>query len=134
MLKWWRKKAKSEDGSATIEFLGIVPLALMLLMIIVQFVVGVNAVLVTQSAANEYATVYSVTENPAEAATAAREILSSTGNYLQASSISGSNLGSKEFSASVSVNIHLIFLPEEILGYSLPSVPYTTEAYGRVIE
>ncbi|WP_174614154.1 TadE/TadG family type IV pilus assembly protein [Virgibacillus ihumii] len=134
MLKWWKEKVKSEDGSATIEFLGIVPLALMLLMIIVQFVVGINAVLVTQSAANEYATVYSVTKNPAEASDAASEILSSTGSYLQTTSISGSGLGNKEFSANVSVNIHLLFLPEEIFGYPLPSVPYSTTAYGRVIE
>ncbi|GAA0588671.1 hypothetical protein GCM10009001_00680 [Virgibacillus siamensis] len=134
MLKWWRNKTKSEEGSATIEFLGILPLALMLLMIIVQFVVGINAVLVTQSAANEYATVYSVTKNPAEARDAANEILSATGNYLQATSISGSGLGSKEFSANVNVNIQLLFLPEEIFGYPLPTVPYSTTAHGRVIE
>ncbi|GGK08619.1 hypothetical protein GCM10007063_33790 [Lentibacillus kapialis] len=134
LLQKIKRKMKIEDGSATIEFIGILPLALLLLMIIWQFIVGINGVVVTQSAANEYAKVYSITQNNGEATQAANKILSTTGNYLQNQDVSGSNLGSKEFTAKASANIRLVFLPSEIFGYSTPSIPYSATASSRVIE
>ncbi|WP_100009947.1 TadE/TadG family type IV pilus assembly protein [Lentibacillus sediminis] len=131
-MKLWKRKLKNEDGSATIEFLGILPLALFLLMIVIQLVVGIHGVLVTQSAANEYAKVYSVTENSGKASQAAGDILSSAGDYLQSGSPTVS--GGKEFTAEVNVNIRLVFLPGEIMGYQVPSIPYTATAHSRVIE
>lgn len=133
-MKLWKRKLKNEDGSATIEFLGILPLALFLLMIVWQFIVGINGVLVTQSAANEYAKVYSITQDYGEARQAADNILSTTGDYLQPSGINPNGAGGKEFSAQVNVNIRLVFLPDEIFGYQTPSVPYTATAHSRVIE
>ncbi len=108
-MKLLKRRFKNEDGSATIEFIGILPLALLLLMIIWQFIVGINGVLVTQSAANEYAKVYSITQNAGEASAAANNILSTTGNYLQSQGVSGSSLGSKEFTAEANVEIRLVF-------------------------
>ncbi|SFD94476.1 hypothetical protein SAMN05216238_10663 [Lentibacillus persicus] len=127
-----KRKLKNEDGSATIEFIGILPLALLLLMIIWQFIVGINGVLVTQSAANEYAKVYSITQNTSEATQAANTILSSAGDYLQPQGVSGG--GSKEFTAQANVNIRMVFLPSEIFGYQIPSIPYSATASSRVIE
>jgi Flp pilus assembly protein TadG len=131
-MSWLKQLRKNEDGSMTIEFLGIVPIALILLMIILQFIVGINGVLVTQSAANEYASVYSVTKNTTEAQAAANEILNATGNYLSANGMSAN--GEKNFTAEVNANIKLIFLPRQISGYSIPQIPYTATASGRVIE
>jgi hypothetical protein len=131
-MNWLKKLRNNEDGSVTIEFLGMVPIALILLMVILQFIVGINGVLVTQSAANEYASVYSVTKNTSEAQSAANEILNSAGNYLSANGIS--NNGGKNFTAEVNINIKLIFLPSQISGYSIPQIPYTATASGRVIE
>ncbi|SFA91113.1 TadE-like protein [Lentibacillus halodurans] len=133
-MKRWKRKFKNEDGSATIEFLGILPLALLLLMIIWQFIVGINGVLVTQSAANEYAKVYSITNSDSEASTAANNILSTTGSYLQNQGVTGSNLGNKKFTAEANVNIRLVFLPRELFGYQVPSIPYAATASSRVIE
>src|SRR5699024_2525517 len=127
-MKLLKRRFKNEDGSATIEFLGILPLALLLLMIIWQFIVGINGVLVTQSAANEYAKVYSITQNAGEASAAADNILSTAGNYLQSQGVSVSNLGSKEFTAEANVNIRLVFLPSELFGYTIPSIPYSATA------
>ena len=127
----WRKRFNNEEGSATIEFLGIVPLALLLLMIIIQFIVGIHGVLVTQSAANEYANVYSITKDQSEAQDAANRILSSTGSYLQTQSISGPTSGNKQFEAEVNVSINLLFVSNYFPGLS---VPYSATAYGRVIE
>ncbi|WP_430784488.1 TadE family protein [Virgibacillus flavescens] len=123
-----------EAGSATIEFLGIVPLAFLLLMIIWQFVVGINGVLITQSAANEYASVYSITKSHEDAQQASNKILNLTGDYLHTVSIEGPSSGNKEFQAQVSVNIEFVFLPNSIFGEASPSVPYTSTAFGRVIE
>lgn len=133
-MKLLKKRFKTEDGSATIEFIGIVPLALLLLMIVWQFIVGINGVLVTQSAANEYAKVYSITQNAGEASQAANKVLSTTGNYLQNRGVTGSNLASKEFTAEANVNIRMVFLPSEIFGYTIPSIPYSASASSRVIE
>ncbi|MGP4071118.1 TadE/TadG family type IV pilus assembly protein [Piscibacillus sp. B03] len=126
------KKIKSEEGSATIEFLGIVPLAFILLAIMIQFIVSVHGVIVAQSAANEYAKVYSVTENDSEARAAAKSILDST-SYLSGS-ISGTNTASREFSTTVNASIQLIFLPDQIFGTQTPTINFTTEAHSRVIE
>ncbi|MEC5424933.1 pilus assembly protein [Virgibacillus sp. C22-A2] len=131
-MKWFKRFRKEESGSATIEFLGIVPVALILLMVILQFIVGINGVLVTQSAANEYASVYSITKNQSEASAAANKILNSTGNYLSSQSISVN--GSKNFTAQVNSKIKLIFLPEKIRGYSIPQISLQATASGRVIE
>ncbi|MFC4558650.1 TadE/TadG family type IV pilus assembly protein [Virgibacillus kekensis] len=133
-MNWLRKLQKNEEGSATIEFLGIVPLAFLLLMIIWQFIVGINGVLITQSAANEYASVYSITKSHVEAHQAANEILNATGDYLHTVAISGPPAGVKEFEANVSVNIEFVFLPDRIFGEISPFIPYTSTAYGRVIE
>ncbi|MFD2638742.1 TadE family protein [Piscibacillus salipiscarius] len=125
-------KIKSEEGSATIEFLGIVPLAFILLAIMIQFIVSVHGVIVAQSAANEYAKVYSVTENNSEAKIAAESILDST-NYL-GGIISRTDTTSREFSTTVNASIRLIFLPEQIFGTQTPTINFTAEAHSRVIE
>lgn len=133
-MKDLKQKFLNEEGSATIEFLGIVPLAFLLLMIVWQFIVGINGVLITQSAANEYASVYAITKSHTEATEAANEILNSTGDYLQTTNIAGPPPGVKDFEASVSVSIEFVFLPDSIFGEATPSVPYTSTAFGRVIE
>jgi hypothetical protein len=133
-MKWLQKIKRNEDGSATIEFLGIVPIALILLVIIWQFIVGVNAVIVTQSAINEYAEVYSVTKNLTDAQEAAKEIISATGDYLTFEGFTIEPfITDKEFTAEIKVNIRLVFIPELFAG-SIQSVPYSATAYGRVIE
>ncbi|GEL76472.1 TadE/TadG family type IV pilus assembly protein [Tenuibacillus multivorans] len=137
-MKLLVKKVKNENGSATIEFLGILPLAFVLLMIFIQFIVSVNGYLVAQSAANEYAKVYSVTEEHDEAKLAAEQIFDSTGSYLTNEDIDNSHDESgthlKEFKVQINFSIDLIFLPEEILGATVPSITSTVEASSRVIE
>ncbi|HAM79743.1 TadE/TadG family type IV pilus assembly protein [Ornithinibacillus bavariensis] len=133
-MKWLNKIRKSENGSATIEFLGIVPLALIFLMIIWQFIVGVNAVVVAKSAVNEYAEVYSVTKDLNDARDAAKTIIDATGDYLVFDSFTTEpGEYDKEFTAELAVNIKLVFIPELFRG-SVPSIPYSATAYGRVIE
>lgn len=129
----WLDRYKNERGSATIEFIGIIPLAFLLLVIIIQFVVIVNAALITQSAANEAASVYSVTKSEADATNAANKILNATGDYLRGTA-NVSATGAKEFNATVDVQIELFLLPDSIGGFVFPLLPYSASASGRVIE
>lgn len=135
-MKWLNKIRKNEEGSATIEFLGIVPIALIFMMVVWQFIVGVNAVVVAQSAANQYAEVYSVTKDKSDAQNAALEIINATGDYVTFESFvvePNDYSYDREFTAEIAVNIRLVFIPQ-LFGGSVPSVPYSATAFGRVIE
>ncbi|WP_217589266.1 TadE/TadG family type IV pilus assembly protein [Lentibacillus saliphilus] len=124
---------ENEDGSATIEFLGIVPIVLIILMVVVQFVVGIHGVIVAQSAVNEYASVYAVTGDTADADATAQKILD-TASYVSGN-LSVSNTGGKNFTADINVNISLIFFPEKLReNHIIPNISYTTSTSGRVIE
>ncbi|MBS4210373.1 TadE family protein [Bacillus sp. FJAT-50079] len=126
-----KQNMKNEEGSATIEFLGILPFALLLIVIMWQLIVTVHAVVLVQSAANEAGKVYSLTEDASEAAHAAKEIVGASGNYLtfQSAPIQGG----KNYTATVHANITFVFLPEKIFGRS-PSYSFSSTAKGRVIE
>ncbi|MGR3762512.1 TadE/TadG family type IV pilus assembly protein [Rossellomorea sp. NS-SX7] len=124
---------KNEKGSSTIEFLGILPLILVVVMIAWQLIVSVQAVVVAQSAANEAAKVYSITENSSEASRAAQNIVVAGGSYLTFNGASG--MTQKDFTANVSVSIDLVFLPKKIMpGNATPSISYTSKATGKVIK
>jgi Flp pilus assembly protein TadG len=127
------EKLKNEKGSSTIEFLGILPLILLVVMIAWQLIVSVQAVVVAQSAVNEAAKVYSITENSSEASQAARNIVDAGGSYLTFNGASG--MTQKDFTANVSVSIDLVFLPKKIMpGNATPSISYTSKATGKVIK
>lgn len=123
---------KNEKGSSTIEFIGVLPFAFLMLMIIWQFIVSVHGVVVTQSAANEAAKVYSLTKESEEATEAAKKIVSTAGNYLSFTS-APVNEG-KDFTVKVNVKIHLVFLPKKLFNYNPPSLSFSSEVHGRVIE
>jgi hypothetical protein len=133
------KFKKREEGSATLEFLGIVPIALLLLVIIWQFIVGINAVVVAQSAVNEYATVYSITKSEEDAKAAAKKIINTSSNYL---SLDGEPLLSfpdqpndvKNFEVKLNIHIKLVFLPKRLFGGTTPSISHDLSTFGRVIE
>ncbi len=127
------KKVKEEEGSATVEFLGILPFILIIVMIAWQMIVGIQAVVVAQSAANEAAKVYSMTEDSVEATQAAQKIVEAGGSYLSFNGASG--MGSKDFTTKINVKIDLVFLPNKLFsGNKAPSIPYSTEASGKVIK
>lgn len=120
-----------ERGSATIEFLSMVPLVLLMMLIFWQFLVAGYAVIVTQSAANEAAKVYSVTKDSAEAENAARKVINNAGNNLSLRSAAPS--GNKKFTITVNVDMHLLFLPKKWAGY-LPPINFSRTISGRVME
>jgi Flp pilus assembly protein TadG len=132
MLKEMIVKLKNnEKGSASIEFIGIIPLIFMIMLVLWQFLISAYAVIVAQSAVNEAAKVYSITENSGEAYAAASDIVNTAGSSIQfaGSSISGGD----EFNAQVNVDIKFVFLPDRWFS-STPSYTFTSDASGKVIK
>ena len=112
----WSRALQNERGSVTVEFIGILPFVFLVLLILWQFLTGVYAVIIAQSAANEAAKVYSTTGSSSEAIKAAREIVNSAGGGI---SYDGTNSritseGPNYFVASIGVNLDLFFIPDFI--------------------
>lgn len=127
------KKVKlDEKGSATIEFLGMVPIIFLTLMIVWQFIAGIHGLMVAESAANEAAKVYSVTADAGDASAAAEKIVNSSGSYISygGTPISGTN----QFTASVNISIDFVFLPAEFFPGGKPTFSYTADTSGKVIK
>ncbi|MGN7402173.1 TadE family protein [Cytobacillus praedii] len=129
-----KKLLKNERGSAIIEFISMVPLVLLLMMILWQFLVAGYAVIITQSAANEAAKNYSVTKNPMEANAAAEKIVQNAKGILKLNgNVNIQNLSSRDFKATVTVDMSLKFLPKDFLGI-LPPLTFDKSINGRTVE
>ncbi|MGE8207124.1 TadE/TadG family type IV pilus assembly protein [Heyndrickxia sp. NPDC080065] len=130
---------KNEQGSATIEFLSMVPLVLLVMLLFWQFLVAGYAVIITQSAANEAAKVYSaadVNSSPASAKAAAeeaaRKVINHSGKNLEFENLS-TNLTGRDFTMTVKVNMNLLFIPKDIVG-TLSQVTFSKSINGRVMD
>lgn len=136
---WKRLIKENEKGSATIEFLSMVPLVLLIMLIFWQFLVAGYAVIITQTAANEAAKVYSVSEvetDPVsareDAEKAAKKVISNSGKNLEFQDLSTNRTG-RDFTMTVKVNMNLLFIPEDIVG-KLSQVTFSKSINGRVME
>ncbi|MDQ0243883.1 uncharacterized protein (UPF0333 family) [Bacillus fengqiuensis] len=131
----WKKHIHNEKGSASIEFLGMVPLLLLLFVMLWQFLIVGYALIVTHSAVNEGAKVYAVTENPLEASAKAHDVMSKVGASIRQTvpltvNYSG---GSPDFTAVLQTEVELVFLPAD-MRKGLPAIPIKQEATSRVIQ
>lgn len=129
----WKKRIKNENGSASIEFLGMVPLLLLLFVMLWQFLVVGYALIVTHSAVNEGAKVYAVTNDPDKAADKAAEVMSKVGGSVRQKQplyVSGTL---PDFTATLNTEVELVFLPAD-MRRGLPAIPIKQEATSRVIQ
>lgn len=130
-----RKWFKNERGSATIEFLSMIPLILLVMLIFWQFLVAGYAVIITQSAANEAAKIYSVTGSTIEATDAANKVVATSGDNLTLRTDYDiiTHSSGRNFTAKVTVDMKLQFLPKKILGV-LPPITFSKEISGKVLK
>ncbi|MBS4193292.1 pilus assembly protein [Bacillus sp. FJAT-49705] len=128
-----KKLLKNERGSAIIEFVSMVPLVLLLMMILWQFLVAGYAVIITQSAANEAAKVYSVTKDSSEANNAAKKIINSAKATLKLNGAVAIDSSGRNFEATVKVDMTLKFLPKKFLG-TVPPLTFEKSISGRTVE
>ncbi|QKS72477.1 pilus assembly protein [Paenalkalicoccus suaedae] len=126
------KKRLSERGSASIEFIAMVPLLLMLLVVIWQFFVAGFAVYNTQAAANDAAKVYAATNDVGLAQQEAQRMLDTNKHVSGSVGISGGGSGG-EFTATVQADFQVSLLPRQVLGYST-SIPIERTVTGRVMQ
>lgn len=135
VMEKWKKYIDSEKGSASIEFLGMIPLLLLLFVMLWQFLIVGYALIVTHSAVHEGAKVYAVTEDPLEASAKAYDVMSKVGNSVRQTvpltvNYSG---GSPDFTAVLQTEVELVFLPAD-MRKGLPAIPIKQEATSRVIQ
>ncbi len=129
-----RKELTNEQGSATIEFLGMVPLILFIMMIFWQFLVAGYAVIISQSAVNEAAKTYATTSGDLnEANTAANEFINKAGGNLDFVKVEESYRNGNNFELTLHVNLDLIFIPDKYVG-SLPKVSFKKSVSSRVMD
>jgi Flp pilus assembly protein TadG len=127
------KILRREEGSATIEFLAMVPLVFFIMMIFWQFLVAGYSAIVAQSAVNEAAKTYAVTNNIDEASLAASNFIDDVGGNLEFVNLYESSRSGNNFGLTLNVNLELNFVPEKIVGV-LPSVAFERSVSGRVMD
>lgn len=133
-MKKIRKKLGNEQGSATIEFLAMVPLVLLIMMIFWQFLVAGYAVIISQSALNEAAKTYATSSgNLSQASNTARDFISEAGGNLDFVRVEESSRSGNNFRLTLHVNLDLIFIPERYVG-RLPKISFEKSVSGRVMD
>ncbi|MBS4175854.1 TadE family protein [Bacillus sp. FJAT-49736] len=142
-MKIRKKYIGNEDGSATLEFIGMIPLVFIIVMVAWQLIVAVHSAVLAQSAANEAAKVYSLTTDPYDAEDSAKKIIDTSKNYLSMEETkiedddhhNAKDIKLKKFKATVKVNIQYIFLPKKLFkDGNTPSFSFTSSASGRTMD
>ena len=132
----FRRIKKDEQGSASLEFIAMVPYVFLLMAILWQLVVGAYALITVQSAANEAAKVFSVSLESGEALQAARDIINRTGDSIRYSAARSyvSGVGRDgSFSVRIGVDLDLAHLPDKFFPNRL-TIPITQKTVSRVIK
>ncbi|RKD24485.1 hypothetical protein BEP19_08860 [Ammoniphilus oxalaticus] len=132
MLKL-KQRLKDEKGSATLEFLGMVPYVFLMMLVLWQFLVCAFAAITVQSAANEAAKVFSTTSSELKAKEASGKIVNNLKNVAWQYHTIAPNSDGRHFEAKVQIQLKLAFLPSELLGMTIPTVPINYAVVGRKI-
>lgn len=126
-----RKRIQEEKGSATLEFLMVMPYYLFFFLILWQAVASGLTILQAQSAVNEAAKIYAITESEYEAREAAKDAIGFS-DIMTFEDFDIPVQSGKEFVAEVKLKHGLVFVPKE--WRKVASVPLTHTATGRVLE
>lgn len=128
-----RRRINDERGSASIEFLGMVPYVFLMMVMLWQVVVGAYAFIAVQSAANEAAKVYSITNDKIEAQNAGAKLVSTLQHVVIQENLIEDHSDGRRFRAKISIHLSLVFLPDEFMGMTIPPIPITQTVEGRRI-
>lgn len=125
------RHVKNEKGSLSIEFLGILPFYFLFFLILWQVVASGYALMTLKSAANDGASVYSMTNDLNEARQTVRDSIGSgsvlTFDNLEVVSTSGSG----NFKVTVKGTHPLIFVPSQWRDST--SISVKSSASGKVL-
>lgn len=126
-----KKRICEEKGSFTLEFLMVFPYYLFFFLILWQAVASGITIMQAQSAVNEAAKLYSITNDEDEARTVAEKIIGHS-DIMTFENFDIPPHSGKEFVAEVKLRHGLVFVPKE--WRKVASVKLTHSATGRVIE
>jgi len=129
------KILRREKGSATIEFLAMVPLVLFIMMVFWQFLVAGYAVIISQSAVNEAAKTYSVTGDSSKAEEKATAIINSMGGDLSIEDLDPNrDVDGNDFNMTLKAKFRLSFIPVEFVGVNTFELEIDRSLSGRVMD
>lgn len=126
-----KKTIKNEDGSISLEFLGLLPFLFLFMLLLWQVAASGLAILSAQSAVDEAAQVYAVSESEIQAVDKAQDIVG-TGGLMQYNSLAITTPDPQgDFEATLNVTLNLVFLPDN---WTNLSIPFSISSNGRVME
>ncbi|MYL33835.1 pilus assembly protein [Pontibacillus yanchengensis] len=121
---------RNENGSISIEFLGILPFLFMFFLLLWQVVASGYAFMSAKSAVNDAAKTYSITEDVEKAQNTAQQALSGS-TVIESVDITANSLGDGQFEVVLKARHPLIFVPDK--WDELKNIPLTQRAIGRVL-
>lgn len=124
----FKKQFKNEKGSMTLEFIGVLPFLLLFVVLLFQVVATGASILSAQSAANEAAKVYALSEDAHEAEQVARDIVG-TGNLMSFTDIDFATEVNGNFKVDLNVHLYLAFLPDDWMSYD-----FNVSANSRLLD
>ncbi|PFK47106.1 MULTISPECIES: TadE family protein [Bacillus cereus group] len=130
-----KRLLKNEEGSATLEFIGILPIVIIFFVFLWQFSLVTYSYFLGHSAANEAAKVYSITGNSAKANSIIQKTIGTNSNhflYLKDSEITSPN-NAGEFKVKVLTHYNVKILPD-FLETEIPPIEMKQEVASQVIE
>ena len=126
-----RRWLDNEKGSATLEFLMVLPYYFLFFLLLWQAVASGLTFMKAQSAVNQAAKIYSVTNDENQAASAAREAIGAS-EMMTYQNLSISNNYDNTFNAKIELRHGFVFIPKEWRNRA--SVTLTQSVSGRVIK
>lgn len=123
-MKTW---LKNEKGSLSIEFLGLVPFLFLFFLLLWQVVISGHTIYLAQTAVNEAAKVYSVTEDRTQAENVIREFTNSS-DAIRYTNFAITSDANNYFEVSITAQHRLVFVPS-----SVGELPLAHGTFGRVI-
>lgn len=126
-----KKFLKDDRGSVTLEFLGMIPYYLLFFLILFQAIISAYSYMSAQSAVNEAAKVYAVTQSESEAQEVAERV-TGTGSAVQMTNLSVTERGDGYFDAEVRADHSIVLIPSQWRD-SL-AISFTHSTSSRVME
>ncbi|WP_108672185.1 hypothetical protein [Peribacillus acanthi] len=125
-----KKPFKNENGSVSLEFLGILPFYFMFFLLLWQVVASGYAVLSAKTALNDAAKTFASTNDAGEAELIAKEAMGSS-SVIQYENLSVSTSTDGKFMMTLESEHFLIFVPQQ--WKEKTSVSLSMDAVGRVL-
>ena len=133
MVKRVNRLLKSEKGSISLEFLGVLPFLFLFMLLLWQAVASGVAIIRTQSATNEATRVYATTHDQLKAENKAKDIIGSGSIMTYKGLEIIQDYNDDDFKTTVDVDLSLVFIPKQWRG-DKTAIPFQMSATGKELQ